>query len=184
MGPWGTPVLCGASHPLSEGQSPALSGAVCLQIREEIDHYGIRIYQFPECDSDEDEEFKLQDQALKVGLAPPAPSLEGQSAVAGWTCHPGVPLGLFGATQALRQPQHGGVGTYRTTWTHHQDPTGATCSLMGWSWGGETHATTAAVPPGALRSWGSGISWQMGAGYGRGDACGGMWATVGRAEPC
>ncbi|XP_010290177.1 PREDICTED: septin-4-like, partial [Phaethon lepturus] len=35
------------------------------KIREEIDHYGIRIYQFPECDSDEDEEFKLQDQALK-----------------------------------------------------------------------------------------------------------------------
>ncbi|NXQ37064.1 SEPT4 protein, partial [Alaudala cheleensis] len=35
------------------------------KIREEIDRYGIRIYQFPECDSDEDEEFKLQDQALK-----------------------------------------------------------------------------------------------------------------------
>lgn len=49
---------------------PCPQGAVCLQIREEIDHYGIRIYQFPECDSDEDEEFKLQDQALKVGLAP------------------------------------------------------------------------------------------------------------------
>lgn len=51
---------------------PCSQGVVCLQIREEIDHYGIRIYQFPECDSDEDEEFKLQDQALKVGLAPPA----------------------------------------------------------------------------------------------------------------
>lgn len=107
VGPWGTPMLCGASHSFSEGQSPALSRAVCLQIREEIDHYGIRIYQFPECDSDEDEEFKLQDQALKVGLAPPAPSLEGQSPVAGRTCHPGVPLGLFGAPQALRQPQRG-----------------------------------------------------------------------------
>ncbi|NWI61141.1 SEPT4 protein, partial [Calyptomena viridis] len=35
------------------------------KIREEIDRYGIHIYQFPECDSDEDEEFKLQDQALK-----------------------------------------------------------------------------------------------------------------------
>lgn len=67
VGSWGTPVLCGPSHPLSKGQSPALSGSLCLQIREEIDHYGIRIYQFPECDSDEDEEFKLQDQALKVG---------------------------------------------------------------------------------------------------------------------
>uniref|UniRef100_A0A8B9NJK7 Septin-type G domain-containing protein n=1 Tax=Accipiter nisus TaxID=211598 RepID=A0A8B9NJK7_9AVES len=38
------------------------------KIREEIDHYGIRIYQFPECDSDEDEEFKLQDQALKESI--------------------------------------------------------------------------------------------------------------------
>lgn len=37
-----------------------------LQIRTEIDQFGIQIYQFPECDSDEDEEFKLQDQALKV----------------------------------------------------------------------------------------------------------------------
>lgn len=38
------------------------------KIREEIDQYGIRIYQFPECDSDEDEEFKLQDQALKESI--------------------------------------------------------------------------------------------------------------------
>ncbi|XP_078535688.1 septin-4-like isoform X2 [Lissotriton helveticus] len=35
------------------------------RIREEIDHYGLRIYQFPDCDSDEDEEFKVQDQELK-----------------------------------------------------------------------------------------------------------------------
>uniref|UniRef100_A0A8C4JHA7 Septin 4 n=8 Tax=Palaeognathae TaxID=8783 RepID=A0A8C4JHA7_DRONO len=38
------------------------------KIREEIEQYGIRIYQFPECDSDEDEEFKLQDQALKESI--------------------------------------------------------------------------------------------------------------------
>ncbi|XP_065709089.2 septin-4 isoform X1 [Patagioenas fasciata] len=38
------------------------------KIREEVDQYGIRIYQFPECDSDEDEEFKLQDQALKESI--------------------------------------------------------------------------------------------------------------------
>lgn len=37
-----------------------------IQIRTEIDNFGIRIYQFPDCDSDEDEDFKLQDQALKV----------------------------------------------------------------------------------------------------------------------
>uniref|UniRef100_A0A8C4WMZ7 Septin-type G domain-containing protein n=1 Tax=Gopherus evgoodei TaxID=1825980 RepID=A0A8C4WMZ7_9SAUR len=38
------------------------------KIREEIERYGIRIYQFPECDSDEDEDFKLQDQALKESI--------------------------------------------------------------------------------------------------------------------
>lgn len=37
-----------------------------LQIREEIEQYGIKIYQFPDCDSDEDEDFKQQDQELKV----------------------------------------------------------------------------------------------------------------------
>lgn len=36
------------------------------QIREEIRQFGINIYQFPECDSDEDEDFKRQDQILKV----------------------------------------------------------------------------------------------------------------------
>ena len=39
----------------------------CLfQIRQEIEQFGINIYQFPECDSDEDDEFQLQDQILKV----------------------------------------------------------------------------------------------------------------------
>lgn len=37
-----------------------------LQIREEIKQFGINIYQFPECDSDEDEDFMKQDQMLKV----------------------------------------------------------------------------------------------------------------------
>lgn len=36
------------------------------QIREEIKLFGINIYQFPECDSDEDEDFQKQDQMLKV----------------------------------------------------------------------------------------------------------------------
>lgn len=39
---------------------------VWTQIREEIDKFGIKVYQFPECDSDEDEEFKQQDRELKV----------------------------------------------------------------------------------------------------------------------
>lgn len=37
-----------------------------LQIREEIRRFGINIYQFPECDSDEEDDFKRQDQILKV----------------------------------------------------------------------------------------------------------------------
>ncbi|XP_054598684.1 septin 4b isoform X2 [Nothobranchius furzeri] len=37
-----------------------------FKIREEIEQYGIKIYQFPDCDSDEDEEFKQQDLELKV----------------------------------------------------------------------------------------------------------------------
>uniref|UniRef100_K7G774 Septin-type G domain-containing protein n=1 Tax=Pelodiscus sinensis TaxID=13735 RepID=K7G774_PELSI len=48
--------------------SPARRCQAEAQIREEIDRYGIRIYQFPECDSDEDEDFKRQDQALKESI--------------------------------------------------------------------------------------------------------------------
>ncbi|XP_072248612.1 septin 4b isoform X1 [Leuresthes tenuis] len=39
-----------------------------LKIREEIEQYGIKIYQFPDCDSDEDEEFKQQDHELKESI--------------------------------------------------------------------------------------------------------------------
>ncbi|XP_062242548.1 septin 4b isoform X2 [Platichthys flesus] len=38
------------------------------KIREEIEQYGIKIYQFPDCDSDEDEDFKQQDQELKESI--------------------------------------------------------------------------------------------------------------------
>ncbi|OCT94139.1 septin-5 isoform X2 [Xenopus laevis] len=38
------------------------------RIRDEIEKYGIRIYQFPECDSDEDEDFKQQDIQLKKSI--------------------------------------------------------------------------------------------------------------------
>ncbi|KAG8521977.1 Septin-5 [Galemys pyrenaicus] len=54
---------------------PLIAKADCLipgeirklkeRIREEIDKFGIRVYQFPECDSDEDEDFKQQDRELK-----------------------------------------------------------------------------------------------------------------------
>ncbi|XP_030074002.1 septin-5 isoform X2 [Microcaecilia unicolor] len=55
---------------------PLIAKADCLipneirklkeRIREEIDKFGIKVYQFPECDSDEDDEFKQQDRELKV----------------------------------------------------------------------------------------------------------------------
>ncbi|XP_035996452.1 septin 5b isoform X2 [Fundulus heteroclitus] len=57
---------------------PLIAKADCLtpseikklkeQVREEIDKYGIKIYQFPDCDSDEDEEIKNQDKGLKESL--------------------------------------------------------------------------------------------------------------------
>nr|XP_014682641.2 septin-5 isoform X6 [Equus asinus] len=62
---------------------PLIAKADCLvpgeirklkeRIREEIDKFGIHVYQFPECDSDEDEDFKQQDRELKPS---PAPSQE------------------------------------------------------------------------------------------------------------
>ncbi|XP_068601912.1 LOW QUALITY PROTEIN: septin-5-like [Brachionichthys hirsutus] len=39
-----------------------------IKIREEIEQLGIKIYQFPDCDSDEDEEFKQQDFQLKESI--------------------------------------------------------------------------------------------------------------------
>ncbi|XP_030293675.1 septin-5-like isoform X3 [Sparus aurata] len=38
------------------------------KIREQIKQFGINIYQFPECDSDEEEDFKKQDQILKDSI--------------------------------------------------------------------------------------------------------------------
>eukprot|EP00064_Thunnus_orientalis_P013059 superscaffoldBa00002080_g13096 len=39
-----------------------------MKIREDIKQFGINIYQFPDCDSDEDEDFKKQDQILKDSI--------------------------------------------------------------------------------------------------------------------
>ncbi|KAM9823203.1 septin 5a isoform X1 [Syngnathus typhle] len=54
---------------------PLIAKADCLtpseikklkdRIRDEIDKFAIKVYQFPECDSDEDEEFKQLDKELK-----------------------------------------------------------------------------------------------------------------------
>uniref|UniRef100_H3CCC5 Septin n=1 Tax=Tetraodon nigroviridis TaxID=99883 RepID=H3CCC5_TETNG len=57
---------------------PVLAKADCLtpaevcrkkqKIKQEIKQFGINIYQFPECDSDEEEDFKRQDQILKNSI--------------------------------------------------------------------------------------------------------------------
>ncbi|XP_013872344.1 septin 4a isoform X2 [Austrofundulus limnaeus] len=39
-----------------------------MKIREDIRQFGIHIYQFPDCDSDEDEDFKTQEQTLKDSI--------------------------------------------------------------------------------------------------------------------
>ncbi|TRY55242.1 hypothetical protein DNTS_014556 [Danionella cerebrum] len=54
---------------------PLISKADCLtpaemrrmkdRVREEIEKFSIKVYQFPDCDSDEDEGFKQQDRELK-----------------------------------------------------------------------------------------------------------------------
>lgn len=81
------------------------------QIREEIDKFGIHVYQFPECDSDEDEDFKQQDRELKVsslvwhrrelevslhGAKHPGPTQWGQESFV-WPVEP-LHLGLGGGT--------------------------------------------------------------------------------------
>ncbi|PKK16764.1 hypothetical protein A306_00000293 [Columba livia] len=91
------------------------------KIREEIDQYGIRIYQFPECDSDEDEEFKLQDQALK-DRALPAPAVLPQES---------IPFAVIGSNtiveakgrRVLENPSHCDFVKLRTMLvrTHMQD---------------------------------------------------------------
>lgn len=55
------------------GRDPTLtSSCLCVsrhQILDEIAEHGIRIYQLPDADSDEDEEFKEQTRVLKVRCA-------------------------------------------------------------------------------------------------------------------
>lgn len=41
-----------------------------MEIRDQLKEEEINIYQFPDCDSDEDEDFKRQDAEMKVRAAP------------------------------------------------------------------------------------------------------------------
>lgn len=44
----------------------SLSASVSSEIRDQLKEEEINIYQFPDCDSDEDEDFKRQDAEMKV----------------------------------------------------------------------------------------------------------------------
>ncbi|XP_064425391.1 septin-4-like [Latimeria chalumnae] len=48
--------------------TPAEIKKMKQKIRDEIEEHDINIYQFPDCDSDEDEEFKKQDTELKDSI--------------------------------------------------------------------------------------------------------------------
>ena len=41
---------------------------VCLKVMDQIETYGIQIYPLPDCDGDEDEEYKEQCRQLKVSV--------------------------------------------------------------------------------------------------------------------
>lgn len=43
-----------------------MSASVSSEIRDQLKEEEINIYQFPDCDSDEDEDFKRQDAEMKV----------------------------------------------------------------------------------------------------------------------
>ncbi|XP_048732808.1 septin-2 isoform X2 [Ostrea edulis] len=48
--------------------TPKEKARLKTKILDQIDENEIKIYQFPECDSDEDDEFKQQDKALKAAI--------------------------------------------------------------------------------------------------------------------
>lgn len=55
----------GSGHVMSVGHT-SVSPSICSEIRDQLKEEEINIYQFPECDSDEDEEFKKQNEEMKV----------------------------------------------------------------------------------------------------------------------
>ncbi|XP_030403669.1 septin-1 isoform X1 [Gopherus evgoodei] len=52
----------------ADALTPREVGAMKEKIRQELEENAISIYQFPDCDSDEDEEFKAQDAELKRSI--------------------------------------------------------------------------------------------------------------------
>ncbi|KAL6046408.1 hypothetical protein STEG23_021369 [Scotinomys teguina] len=56
-----------SGHALSVGHTP-VSPSVRSEIRDQLKEEEINVYQFPECDSDEDEEFKKQNEEMKGSI--------------------------------------------------------------------------------------------------------------------
>lgn len=54
-----------SGHVMSVGHT-SVSPSIRSEIRDQLKEEEINIYQFPECDSDEDEEFKKQNEEMKV----------------------------------------------------------------------------------------------------------------------
>lgn len=52
----------------ADALTPREVGSMKEKIRQELEENAISIYQFPDCDSDEDEEFKAQDTELKRSI--------------------------------------------------------------------------------------------------------------------
>lgn len=57
-------VVVGKADALTTGEIRQLK----RNILSDLEQHGIQCYQFPDCDSDEDEDFKQQDQALKASI--------------------------------------------------------------------------------------------------------------------
>lgn len=56
-----------SGHAMSEGHTSVFP-SICSEIRDQLKEEEINIYQFPECDSDEDEEFKKQNEEMKENI--------------------------------------------------------------------------------------------------------------------
>lgn len=88
-----------------------ISSCLCAlhhQILDEIAEHGIRIYQLPDADSDEDEEFKEQTRVLKVGDTADAdskhvfhPLFHTSSKISLFLFQASIPFAVIGSNQLI-----------------------------------------------------------------------------------
>uniref|UniRef100_A0A6I8N368 Septin 1 n=1 Tax=Ornithorhynchus anatinus TaxID=9258 RepID=A0A6I8N368_ORNAN len=110
----------------ADALTPAEAQTLKQKIRDQLEEKEISIYQFPDCDSDEDEDFKRQDAEMKVSLGMRLGKrlLQSHNIPAGLLCQP--PLGsLFLLSlpapvySSFRCPDH--LPT-ETLWACHSPP--------------------------------------------------------------